>query len=49
MNDWLNKENGLYMANPNHKLTLKQKKHRLKIKLETLFGLELSKKHYKLV
>ena len=49
MNDWLNKENGLYMANPNHKLTLRQKKHRLKIKLEILFGLELSKKHYKLV
>ena len=31
------------------KLTKKQKKHRLVLKLEKLFGIELSKKHYKLV
>jgi len=47
--DWLPKEEGLYIASSSYKLTLKQKKHRLMIKLENLFGLDLSKKHYKLV
>jgi len=47
--DWLPNEDGIYIANPNYKLTPKQKKHRLMIKLENYFGLELSKKHYKLV
>ena len=32
-----------------HVLTKKQKKHRIMLKLEKLFGIELSKKHYKLV
>ena len=47
--DWLPKENGLYQTDSNYKITLKQKKHRIMLKLENLFGLELSKKHYKLV
>lgn len=47
--DWLPKEKGLFQANPNHKLTRREKKHRLMMKLENWFGLELSKKHYKLV
>jgi hypothetical protein len=47
--DWLPKENGLYRADPKYRLTLKQKKHRLMIKLEKFSGLDLSKKHYKLV
>ncbi len=47
--DWLPKESGLYRADPNYKLTTKQKKHLKMLKLESLFGLELSKKHYKLV
>ena len=47
--DWLPKENGLYVADPSYKITLKQKKHRIMLKLEHFFGLELSKKHYKLV
>ena len=46
---WLPKEFGLYKADINYKLNKKQKKHRLMIKLEKLFGIELSKKHYKLV
>ena len=46
--DWFPKENGLYEANPSYKITLKQKKHRIMLKLENFFGLELSKKHYKL-
>jgi len=47
--DWFPKESGLYEADPSYKITLKQKKHRIMLKLEMLFGLELSKKHYKLV
>jgi len=47
--DWLPKEIGVYEADSNYQLNTKQKKHRKMIKLELLFGLELSKKHYKLV
>ncbi len=49
VNDWIPSTKGLFQANPNYKLTRKEKKHRIMIKLENLFGLELSKKHYKLV
>jgi hypothetical protein len=47
--DWLPKDNGIYKANSNYKLSKKQKKHKMKIKLENFFGLDLSKKHFKLV
>ncbi|SHN90849.1 FIG00496537: hypothetical protein [Bathymodiolus heckerae thiotrophic gill symbiont] len=47
--DWLPKEKGVYQVDPNYIPTKKQKKHRLMLKLEKLFGLELSKKHYKLI
>ena len=33
----------------NYQLNKKQKKHRLMIMLENIFGIELSKKHYKLI
>jgi glycosyltransferase involved in cell wall biosynthesis len=46
---WLNNDQGLYQADSKYKLTKKQKKHRMMIKLENFFGLDLSKKHYKLV
>lgn len=46
---WLPKESGLYKVDPNYKPTKKQKKHRLMIKFEKLFGVDLSKKHYKIV
>ena len=46
---WLPKESGLYKVDPNYKPTKKQKKHRMMIKFEKLFGVDLSKKHYKLV
>ena len=49
MKDWLPKDAGLYKVDSSYKPTRKQIKHRLMIKLEKLFGLELSKKHYKLV
>ena len=47
--EWLPKESGIYRADPSYRITQKQKKHRLVIKLESLFGLDLSKKHYKLI
>ena len=47
--EWLPKESGLYKVDPNYKSTKKQKKHRMMIKFEKLFGVDLSKKHYKLV
>ena len=49
MKDFLFKDAGIYKVDSTYKPTRKQIKHRLMIKLEKLFGLELSKKHYKLV
>ena len=49
IHDWISKSNDLFCADPKYKLTSKEKKHRIMIKLEKLFGIELSKKHYKLV
>lgn len=36
----------LFQANPQHKLTSREKRHRLLMKLEKLFGLDFSTKHY---
>jgi hypothetical protein len=47
--DWIPKVEELYAADPNYKLSSKQKKHRISIKIENFFGIDLSKKHYKLV
>jgi len=47
--DWLPQAEGVFQADPNHILTRKEKKHRWMKRLEDLFGLELSKKHYQLV
>jgi len=49
MKDWLPKDTGLYKVDSAYKPTRKQIKHRLMIKLENFFGIEMSKKHYKLV
>jgi len=49
VNDWLPKGQGVYKADPAYQPSKKQKKHRLMLKLEKLFGLELSKKHFKLI
>ena len=50
MREWLKKnDKALFQVDSSYKLTKKQKKHRVMIKLENFFGLELSKKHYKLV
>ena len=47
--NWLPNDIELFKADPSYKLTNKQKKHRIMIFFESLFGLELSKKHFKLV
>lgn len=47
--DWLPREKGLYQADPNYKISRKQKKHQIMIKLENFLGIDLSKKHYKLI
>jgi hypothetical protein len=47
--DWLPRVKGVFQVDPKYTLTKKQKKHLLMKKLEKLFGLELSKKHFKLV
>ena len=47
--EWLPKDSGLFKTDYSYQLTRKQKKHRLMIRLENLFGLELSKKHFDLL
>jgi len=47
--NWLSTEKGLFQANPNHRLTAREKKHRLMLKLEHWFGVKFNKKHYHLV
>lgn len=47
--DWLPQSSGLFRVDPNYSLTNKEKKHRVIKKIENIFGLDLSKKHYKLV
>jgi hypothetical protein len=46
---WLPKADGIFRADPNHKLTSREKKHRLLLKLERIFGVRFSKKHYQLI
>ena len=47
IHSWLPKEKGVFITDPNYQLTKKQKKHRFMLKLERIFKLDLSKKHYK--
>lgn len=48
--DWLAHEaESAFAPDPLHVLSTREKKHRLSMKLERLFGLELSRKHYRLV
>jgi glycosyltransferase involved in cell wall biosynthesis len=49
MRDWLSKAEGLFQADPNHRLTRREWKNRLMLKLERSLGLELSKCHYRLI
>jgi hypothetical protein len=47
--DWLPSEIGLFRADANYKLTKKQKKHQIMMRFEKIFGVDLCKKHFKLV
>lgn len=50
MSGWLpDQPVDLYQASPDYTLTRREKKHRLLLKLESAFGLEFSKKHFKLL
>ena len=49
VDDWLPRAEGVFQVDQKYTLTKKQKKHRIILKLEKLFGLNLSKKHFKLV
>lgn len=49
MKAWLPDADGIFIADKTHVLSRKERKHRWMLKLEHYFGLELSKKHYKLI
>jgi glycosyltransferase involved in cell wall biosynthesis len=50
MADWLPKEApGLFQADPARAISKKELRHRLMMRLERLFGVEMSKKHFRLV
>ena len=46
---WLPKADGVFQADPNYRLSKRDKKHRFMLKLEQWFGFRFNKKHYKLV
>jgi len=46
---WLPKAEVIFRADPDHRLTAREKKHRLMLKLEHWFGIRFNKKHYKLI
>lgn len=49
MEDWLPPAQGLFQVDPNHRLTRRERKHRLMLKLERWFGFQFNKRHYRLV
>ncbi|MBM4136589.1 MAG: glycosyltransferase [Nitrospira sp.] len=50
MKEWLPQGmTSVFRAYPDHVLTKREKKHRLVMSIEKIFGLDLSKKHFKLV
>jgi hypothetical protein len=47
MQKWINTEAELeFKQNPNYKITLKDKKHRIRFWLDEKLGWDISKKHY---
>jgi glycosyltransferase involved in cell wall biosynthesis len=46
---WLPAADRVFEADPNHRLTAREKKHRLMLKLEKIIGPRFNKKHYQLV
>jgi hypothetical protein len=49
MEDWLQPAEGIFKANPDHKLTWDEFRHRIMLKVESWTGAEFSHKHYKRV
>lgn len=49
LKDWLPTAREVFQANSAHRLTSREKKHRMMMKLEKWFRLDLTKKHYTLV
>lgn len=50
MKEWLPKDvKSIFKADSNYVLTKREKKHRLALRLEKIFGIDLSKKHFSLV
>jgi hypothetical protein len=47
--NWLPPAEGIFQANPDHRLTGRERKHRVMLKLEAWFGFRFNKKHYRLV
>ena len=46
---WLPKDMGIFKTDSDYKISSKQKKHRIMLKIENILGSDFSKKHYKLV
>ena len=46
---WLPKSDGVYKADKNYSLNKKERKHQKMRRIESIFKLDLSKKHYKLI
>jgi hypothetical protein len=46
---WLPPANGIFQPNPHHRLTSREIKHRIMLKLERWFGFQFRKKHYRLI
>lgn len=46
---WLPAADGVFKADPNHRLTTRERKHRRMLWLENTLGLRFDKKHYQLV
>jgi len=49
MQDWLTPAEDVFLADANYRLTSRDKKHRLMLKLEAWSGFKFNKKHYRLV
>jgi hypothetical protein len=47
--NWLPPGEGIFQADPNYRLSSREKKHRIMLKLEQWFGFRFNKKHYRLV
>jgi glycosyltransferase involved in cell wall biosynthesis len=46
---WLPRAEGIFPTDPAHRLSSREKKHRMMLKLERWFGVRFNKKHYSLV